>query len=103
MLQEPKSACSPAMTPPLTKQLKPPKKHVCSYPSCGRAFSTSGHLARHHRIHTGEKNFCCLLPQCHSRFSRQDNMMQHFRTHFLAKSKPSKIHIYPEYRTLPPS
>ncbi|KAJ9054552.1 transcriptional repressor [Entomophthora muscae] len=76
------------------------KKHVCSYPSCGRAFSTRGHLARHQRIHTGEKNFRCLLPQCHSRFSRKDNMMQHFRTHFVTKARPKSIRS--DFFTLPP-
>lgn len=45
----------------------------------------SGHLARHNRIHTGEKNFHCLHPGCPSRFSRQDNMMQHYRTHLSQK------------------
>ncbi|KAI9310907.1 hypothetical protein BX666DRAFT_1868840 [Dichotomocladium elegans] len=47
----------------------------------------SGHLARHSRIHTGEKNFHCLYPGCPSRFSRQDNMMQHYRTHMSPRSR----------------
>ncbi|KAI7901511.1 uncharacterized protein BX663DRAFT_399933, partial [Cokeromyces recurvatus] len=48
---------------------------------CQKSFTTSGHLARHYRIHTGEKNYNCLHPGCSSKFSRQDNMMQHYRTH----------------------
>lgn len=48
---------------------------------------SSGHLARHHRIHTGEKNFHCIYPGCPSKFSRQDNMMQHYRTHMSSRSR----------------
>ncbi|KAK9456384.1 hypothetical protein V1511DRAFT_447465, partial [Dipodascopsis uninucleata] len=48
---------------------------------CGKSFTTSGHLARHTRIHTGEKNYPCPEAGCGARFSRQDNCMQHYRTH----------------------
>ncbi|KDQ63905.1 hypothetical protein JAAARDRAFT_27573 [Jaapia argillacea MUCL 33604] len=50
------------------------KKHVCN--TCGRAFSTSGHLARHARVHTGERNHKCPFPGCQTRCSRQDNLQQ---------------------------
>ncbi|KAJ1916434.1 transcriptional repressor [Mycoemilia scoparia] len=69
----------------VTKTIK--RKYKCPYAGCDKAFTTSGHLARHHRIHTGEKNFACPFPGCQSRFSRQDNMMQHYRTHLSAKSR----------------
>ncbi|KAJ2774857.1 transcriptional repressor [Coemansia nantahalensis] len=66
------------------------RKHTCGFPGCGKAFTTSGHLSRHHRIHTGEKNYCCLYPGCMSRFSRQDNMMQHYRTHLSPRSRRNR-------------
>ncbi|OAQ28509.1 hypothetical protein K457DRAFT_75992, partial [Linnemannia elongata AG-77] len=53
------------------------RKYSCTHPGCHKCFTTSGHLARHNRIHTGERNFSCLLEGCPSKFSRQDNMMQH--------------------------
>ena len=54
------------------------RRYTCH---CGKSFTTSGHLARHTRIHTGEKNYICPEVNCGARFSRQDNCMQHFRTH----------------------
>lgn len=63
------------------------KKYYCPFPGCGKEFSTSGHLARHHRIHTGEKNHACSL--CGMRFSRQDNCNQHLKSH-LRPPRPSK-------------
>ncbi|EEB05127.1 transcriptional regulator NRG1 [Schizosaccharomyces japonicus yFS275] len=57
---------------------------------CGKTFTTSGHLARHNRIHMGEKNYECRI--CHSRFSRRDNCSQHTRTHF-KNQKPNSVLI----------
>ncbi|CAO3606593.1 unnamed protein product [Mucor hiemalis] len=67
------------------------RKYHCTEPGCNKSFTTSGHLARHNRIHTGEKNFHCLHPGCPSRFSRQDNMMQHYRTHLSQKLRRQQL------------
>ncbi|EIW76521.1 hypothetical protein CONPUDRAFT_64416 [Coniophora puteana RWD-64-598 SS2] len=65
-------------TSPTTSHAAPPtggkKKHIC--PTCDRVFSTSGHLARHIKVHTGERNHKCPFPGCETRCSRQDNLQQ---------------------------
>ncbi|KAJ7131688.1 hypothetical protein C8R43DRAFT_895649 [Mycena crocata] len=48
------------------------KRYVC--PDCDKAFSTSSHLGRHSRVHTGEKNYPCSFPGCDYKCSRQDNL-----------------------------
>ncbi|EEQ41570.1 hypothetical protein CLUG_05697 [Clavispora lusitaniae ATCC 42720] len=63
----------------------PKRKHACK--TCGRSFTTSGHLARHNRTHTGERKHMCPFPQCGARFARQDNCMQHYKMHLNGKSK----------------
>ncbi|KEI42231.1 uncharacterized protein L969DRAFT_14435 [Mixia osmundae IAM 14324] len=70
----------------------PRRKHACTFSGCTKAFTTSGHLARHSRIHTGEKRYECLLPGCGARFSRQDNMLQHYRTHLTGKARRTSSH-----------
>ena len=66
---------SPSSSPPAaTATSTPKKKHVCA--TCERAFTTSGHLARHSRVHTGERNHKCPFPGCDTRCSRQDNLQQ---------------------------
>lgn len=61
------------------------RKFLCKI--CSMAFTTSGHLTRHNKIHTGEKNFVCPQKNCGQRFSRHDNCLQHYRTHLKKLNK----------------
>ncbi|KAG8721904.1 transcriptional repressor [Ceratobasidium sp. 395] len=84
---KPDTASAPASpgTSAATAAQKAKKKHVCA--TCSRPFSTSGHLARHTRVHTGERNHKCPFPGCETRCSRQDNLQQHYRIHLSPKSR----------------
>lgn len=80
--------------PPSNKDLKDgnqKRKHVCK--TCSRSFTTSGHLARHNRIHTGERKHVCPWPNCDARFARQDNCMQHYKTHTNGKKRKSNLNF----------
>lgn len=50
------------------------RKHRCA--ECDKSFTTSGHLARHIKMHTGERAHKCPFPGCETACSRQDNLQQ---------------------------
>lgn len=66
------------------------RKFYCHFEGCGKSFTTSGHAARHNRIHTGERRFLCPVADCGARFSRQDNCNQHAKTHDHGKHRLSR-------------
>ncbi|GJJ06865.1 hypothetical protein Clacol_001061 [Clathrus columnatus] len=87
-VQPPSSQSQSQQSAPIASGFQDPKKrHAC--PTCGRAFTTSGHLARHIRVHTGERNHKCPFPGCETRCSRQDNLQQHYRIHLSPGSRRS--------------
>ncbi|KAJ7730082.1 hypothetical protein DFH07DRAFT_756467 [Mycena maculata] len=48
------------------------KRYAC--PDCDSSFTTSSHLRRHSKIHTGEREYKCPFPGCETRCARKDNL-----------------------------
>jgi len=44
------------------------RRYQC--PECPKKFTTSGHLARHKRLHTGQKPYACMHKSCGKAFTR---------------------------------
>lgn len=67
------------------------KPYVCDYPGCPRAFTQSGHLKTHQRLHTGESPFKCAVFGCTARFKHANRRCVHHPTASLIREIDSSL------------
>ncbi|XP_021548614.1 zinc finger protein 467 [Neomonachus schauinslandi] len=69
-------ACAPGDSP-ATQGAAAGERPSCA--DCGRGLAHGQHLARHRRVHPGERPFACA--QCGRRFGSRPNLVAHSRAH----------------------
>lgn len=72
------------------------RPYTCDYPGCTRAFTQSGQLKTHQRLHTGERPFVCAAANCNMRFTHANRHCPDHPYEQLKRCDDFVIHTIPE-------
>ena len=75
-IEDASSIADTAVTAASTSSRRP-KKYICEYPGCGKAFNRPIRVQRHFNTHTGEKPFPCTEGDCDKRFYKPEHLKAH--------------------------
>ncbi|ODV80517.1 uncharacterized protein CANTADRAFT_4546 [Suhomyces tanzawaensis NRRL Y-17324] len=65
-----------------------PKKYLCDYPDCVKAYSKPSLLEQHKRSHTNDRPFKCSHAGCDKSFLRKSHLDNHLLSHKEEDQKP---------------
>ncbi|KAH9822891.1 transcription factor IIIA-like [Teratosphaeria destructans] len=68
---------------------KRPKKYVCEYEGCGKAFDRPVRLEIHTRSHTNHRPYACDHDDCGKTFLR----LEHLKRHMVDKHSDERLHV----------
>lgn len=68
-----------AETSMTSRSSKRPKRYVCEYDGCGKAFDRPVRLEAHVRTHNGERPFICKEPECDKSFFKSEHLKAHIQ------------------------
>ncbi|KAH8873227.1 Zinc finger protein 425 [Schistosoma japonicum] len=67
------------------------RRHACTYPGCGKAYSKLNKLKEHLRSHTGERPYVCREPGCGAAFIRLYGVKRHELTHVFGRKRAERL------------
>ena len=65
-----------------------PKKYLCEFPGCEKAYSRPSLLEQHLQTHYNYRPFKCDFPDCEETFARKDHLERHKLKHVSEEEKP---------------
>ena len=58
-----------------------PKKYMCTFENCGKAYNRPSLLEQHLRSHSNDRPFKCTIENCDKSFLRKSHLEAHIVSH----------------------